>query len=46
MDDAGAGPYQDRAGSARDVLALLAPDLAGDTDLIDAIDAALQAQHG
>lgn len=41
VDDAGAGPYQDRAGSVRDVVALLAPDLAGDTELIDAIDAAL-----
>ncbi|MFI6262747.1 mannitol dehydrogenase family protein [Micromonospora sp. NPDC051006] len=40
VNDAGAGPYQQRAGSARDVLALLAPDLAGDTDLIHAIDEA------
>jgi fructuronate reductase len=40
VNDAGAGPYQERAGSARDVLALLAPDLAGDKDLIDAIDEA------
>jgi fructuronate reductase len=38
VNDAGAGPYQERAGSARDVLALLVPDLAGDKDLIDAID--------
>ncbi|MEU7906506.1 mannitol dehydrogenase family protein [Actinoplanes sp. NPDC049118] len=38
VNDAGAGPYRARAGSARDVLALLAPDLAGDTDLISAID--------
>jgi fructuronate reductase len=38
VNDAGAGPYRARAGSARDVLALLAPDLAGDTDLIGAID--------
>ena len=38
VNDAGAGPYQERAGSARDVLALLAPDLADDKDLIDAID--------
>jgi fructuronate reductase len=42
VDDAGAGPYRERAGSARDVLALLAPDLAGDKDLIDAIDEALR----
>jgi fructuronate reductase len=41
VNDAGAGPYQQRAGSARDVLALLAPDLAGDTDLVHAIDEAL-----
>ncbi|MEU4215842.1 mannitol dehydrogenase family protein [Actinoplanes sp. NPDC026623] len=40
VNDAGAGPYRARAGSARDVLALLAPDLAGDTDLISAIDEA------
>jgi fructuronate reductase len=40
VDDAGAGPYRQRAGSARDVLALLAPDLAGDADLIGAIDEA------
>jgi fructuronate reductase len=43
VDDAGAGPYQERAGSTRDVLALLAPDLAGDTELIDAINGALRA---
>jgi fructuronate reductase len=44
VDDAGAGPYQDRAASARDVLALLAPDLTGDTNLIGAInDAAAPA---
>ena len=35
--DAGAGPYAERAGSARDVLALLAPDLADDADLIRAL---------
>lgn len=37
VDDAAAGPYRDRAGSARDVLALLAPDLATDAELLDAI---------
>jgi len=42
VDDAGAGPYRDRAGSARDVLALLAPDLAGDDDLVGAIEACLR----
>ncbi len=42
VDDAGAGPYRDRAGSARDVIALLAPDLAGDEALIDAIDAGVR----
>jgi fructuronate reductase len=41
VDDAGAGPYRERAGSPRDVLALLAPDLSTDGELIDAIDAAL-----
>ena len=42
VNDAGAGPYRDRAGSAADVLALLAPDLAGDRDLIDAIEEAMR----
>jgi fructuronate reductase len=42
VDDAGAGPYRDRAGSPRDVLALLAPDLAADADLVDAIDDAVR----
>ncbi len=37
VDDAGAAPYRDRAGSARDVLALLAPDLAGDDALVTAL---------
>ncbi|MCM4076135.1 mannitol dehydrogenase family protein [Paractinoplanes hotanensis] len=32
--DAGAAPYAARAGSVRDVLTLLAPDLDGDTELI------------
>jgi fructuronate reductase len=35
--DAGAGPYQERAGSARDVIALLAPDLADDGELVAAV---------
>lgn len=43
VDDAGAAPYRERAGSARDVLALLAPDLAGDSELIDAITGTLSA---
>jgi fructuronate reductase len=42
VDDAGAGPYRERAGSARGVLALLAPDLGDDTDLIKAIDDAVR----
>jgi fructuronate reductase len=46
VDDAGAGPYQDRAGSVRDVLALLAPDLAGDTDLVEAVGAASRTTGG
>jgi fructuronate reductase len=37
VNDAGAAPYRERAGSARDVVALLAPDLAGDKALIDAV---------
>jgi fructuronate reductase len=45
VNDAGAGPYQERAGSARDVLALLTPDLAGDTDLIDAVDEAARVSN-
>jgi len=42
MNDAGAGPYRDRAGSARDVIALLAPDLADDEALIGQIDDGVQ----
>jgi fructuronate reductase len=38
--DAGAGPFQARAGRVRDVLALLAPDLAEDDALVAAIDLA------
>jgi fructuronate reductase len=45
VDDAGAGPYRDRAGSVSDVLALLAPDLAGDADLVAALDAAVRVGH-
>ncbi|MEV4704286.1 mannitol dehydrogenase family protein [Actinoplanes sp. NPDC049316] len=37
VNDAGAAPYADRAGSVRDVIALLAPDLAGDATLISAV---------
>jgi len=40
VSDAGAAPYRERAGSARSALALLAPDLAGDSALIEAIDGA------
>ncbi|WP_250005261.1 mannitol dehydrogenase family protein [Actinoplanes sp. M2I2] len=39
VTDAGAGPYAERAHSVGEVLALLAPDLAGDTDLIAATEA-------
>ncbi|MGW4947365.1 mannitol dehydrogenase family protein [Actinoplanes sp. NPDC004185] len=38
VDDGGAGPYRERAGSVRDVVTLLAPDLAEDDDLIKAIE--------
>jgi len=41
VNDAGAGPYRDRAGSPRNVLALLAPDLAEDPDLSKAVDEAV-----
>jgi hypothetical protein len=39
VNDAAAGPYRERAASARDVLALLAPDLAVDTELIGELNA-------
>ena len=38
VNDAGAQPYQDRAGSVGEVIALLAPDLADDAALVGAID--------
>jgi fructuronate reductase len=41
VNDAGAAPYQERAGSVPDVVALLAPDLAGDAALIKAVEGAL-----
>ena len=41
VDDAGAGPYRERAGSVRDVVGLLAPDLAGDDDLVAAVSGEL-----
>jgi fructuronate reductase len=42
VSDAGAAPYRERAGSAGAVIGLLAPDLAGDTALADAVDAAVR----
>ncbi|HEU4346898.1 MAG TPA: mannitol dehydrogenase family protein [Actinoplanes sp.] len=42
VDDGGAGPYRERSGSARDVIALLAPDLAGDEALSAAVEAELR----
>ena len=41
VSDAGAAPYRERAASAGDVLALLAPDLAGDQALVGALTDAL-----
>ncbi|MFF5287958.1 mannitol dehydrogenase family protein [Paractinoplanes globisporus] len=38
VSDAGAAPFQARAASVRDVLALLAPDLAGNDALVAAVD--------
>ncbi|GAA3934098.1 mannitol dehydrogenase family protein [Actinoplanes auranticolor] len=38
VNDEGAAPYRKRAGSVPDLLALLAPDLAGDNDLIKAVE--------
>ncbi|MBG0564744.1 mannitol dehydrogenase family protein [Actinoplanes aureus] len=40
VDDAAAGPYRDRAGSVREVITLLAPDLADDEALLTAIGGA------
>jgi fructuronate reductase len=42
VNDAGAGPYRQAAGSVRDVIALLAPDLADDAALIKAIEEAVR----
>ena len=42
VNDAGAGPYRQAAGSVRDVIALLAPDLADDAALIEAIEEAVR----
>ena len=41
VDDEGAGPYRRLASSARDVLTLLAPDLAADPALVTEIEKAL-----
>jgi fructuronate reductase len=43
VDDAGAGPFQKRAGEVRDLLTLLAPDLAGDDALVGAVGLALKS---
>jgi fructuronate reductase len=40
VKDAAAGPYREHAGSVREVIALLAPDLAEDGDLVAAVDQA------
>ncbi|HEX5205649.1 MAG TPA: mannitol dehydrogenase family protein [Actinoplanes sp.] len=40
VDDAGAAPFRERAGDVRDVLLLLAPDLAGDEALVAAVEKA------
>ena len=42
LNDAGAAPFQDRAGSVPGVLALLAPDLADDVDLVTALEHAVR----
>ncbi|WP_433383028.1 mannitol dehydrogenase family protein [Actinoplanes sp. CA-142083] len=41
--DAGAAPFRERAGDVRDVLGLLAPDLAGDDALVEAVSKATLA---
>ena len=43
VQDAGAGPFQAAAGSARDVLALLGADLGTDDELVAAVDKELGA---
>jgi fructuronate reductase len=40
VDDADAGPFRERAGRVRDVLSLLAPDLAADDAVVAAIEKA------
>ncbi len=45
VDDAGAAPYLQRAASARDVLGMLAPDLADDTELVAAVEETLRGPH-
>jgi fructuronate reductase len=42
VSDAGAQPYADRAGSMREVLTVLAPDLDGDQHLIAETERLLQ----
>ena len=42
LNDDGAGPYRERAGSVRDVLALLAPDVSEDADLVTAVEKAVR----
>jgi fructuronate reductase len=44
VNDAGAEPYRRAAGSPRDVLALLAPDLATDQELIAALDTSVSSR--
>ncbi|MBM2614327.1 mannitol dehydrogenase family protein [Actinoplanes sp. LDG1-06] len=43
ISDAGAQPYIERAGSPRDVLALLGPELAEDNELLKAVESSLRA---
>jgi fructuronate reductase len=42
VNDVGAGRYRERTGSVRDVIALLAPDLADDADLVAAVQQELR----
>jgi fructuronate reductase len=42
VKDAGAGPYRERAGSVREVVALLAPDLGDDAELVAAVQDAVR----
>jgi fructuronate reductase len=45
VNDGGAGPYRERAGSVREVIALLTPDLTDDGDLVTAVEQELRSSR-